>query len=68
MKEIIANNYSVWIGSDCFSKFNYKDYLKIAILVDENTEKNCLPILLKEIPIKLQLLISCGHLLSFFLY
>ena len=50
MKEIIANNYSVWIGYDCFSKFNYKDYLKIAILVDENTEKNCLPILLKEIP------------------
>ena len=46
MKEIISSDYSIWIGEKSFSKLNVKSYSKVAILVDENTKKNCL----KKIP------------------
>ena len=42
MKEIISSNYSIWIGEDSLSKLNVTPYSKVAILVDENTKKNCL--------------------------
>lgn len=42
MKEILSSNYSIWIGKDSLSKLNVKSYSKVAILVDENTKKNCL--------------------------
>lgn len=42
MKEIIASNYSIWIGENSLSKLNVGSYSKIAILVDENTKRDCL--------------------------
>ncbi len=42
MKEIIASNYSIWIGENSLSKLNAGSYSKIAILVDENTKRDCL--------------------------
>jgi len=42
VKEILSSNYSIWIGKDSLSKLNVKSYSKVAILVDENTKKNCL--------------------------
>ena len=42
MKEIISSNYSIWIGKNSLSKLNVKSYSKVAILVDENTKKECL--------------------------
>ena len=42
MKEVISSNYSIWIGNNSLSKLNIKSYSKVAILVDENTKKNCL--------------------------
>ena len=42
MKEIIASNYSIWIGENSLSKLNVGSYSKVAILVDENTKRDCL--------------------------
>ena len=42
MKEIIASNYLIWIGENSLSKLNVGSYSKIAILVDENTKRDCL--------------------------
>ena len=42
MKELVSSNYSIWIGNDSLSKIDISSYSKIAILVDENTEKFCL--------------------------
>jgi len=42
VKEVISSNYSIWIGNNSLSKLNIKSYSKVAILVDENTKKNCL--------------------------
>ena len=42
MKEIVSSNYSIWIGENSLSKLNVKSYSKVAILVDENTKKDCL--------------------------
>ena len=42
MKEIIASNYSIWIGENSLSKLNIRSYSKVAILVDENTKRDCL--------------------------
>ena len=39
MKEIISDNYSIWIGNSVFSKINLIEYSKVAIIVDENTQK-----------------------------
>ncbi len=50
MKEIISDNYSIWIGTDSLSKLDVSKYSKIGILVDENTKEFCFPLLsdLKE--------------------
>ena len=42
MKEIVSSNYSIWIGEDSLSKLNITSYSKVAILVDENTKRDCL--------------------------
>ena len=42
MKEIASSNYSVWIGEDSLSKLDILSYSKVAILVDENTKRDCL--------------------------
>tara|TARA_B100001540_G_C15760658_1_gene621507 strand:+ start:69 stop:1067 length:999 start_codon:yes stop_codon:yes gene_type:complete len=48
MKTINSNEYYIYIGKESLAKFNYSDYSNIAILVDENTKKYCLPILLEN--------------------
>ena len=47
MREIKSSNYSVWIGDHSLSKLNISAYSKIAILVDENTKRDCFPKLKK---------------------
>ena len=42
MKEIKSDNYSVWIGQDALSDLDISSYSKVAILVDENTKRDCL--------------------------
>ena len=42
MKEIKAIDYSIWIGENSFSKLDISTYSKVAILVDENTKRDCL--------------------------
>jgi len=43
---IQANNYPIVIGENSLTEFNFLDYSQIAILVDENTKRNCLSIFL----------------------
>jgi len=47
VKEIKADNYSIWIGEKSISKLDVSKYSKIGILVDENTKEFCLPLLSK---------------------
>ena len=42
MREIVSSNYSIWVGKESLSKLNIKPYSKVAILVDENTKRDCL--------------------------
>ena len=42
MKEIKAIDYSIWIGENALSKLDISTYSKVAILVDENTKRDCL--------------------------
>ena len=42
MKEIKAINYSIWIGENSLSKLDISTYSKVAVLVDENTMRDCL--------------------------
>jgi len=42
VKEVISNNYSIWIGTDSLFKLDVSEYSEVAILVDENTRRNCL--------------------------
>ncbi len=42
MKEVISDNYSIWIGADSLSKLDVSEYSRVAILVDENTKRDCL--------------------------
>ena len=42
MKEIKAIDYSIWIGENSLSKLDISTYSKVAILVDENTKRDCL--------------------------
>ena len=48
MKVIESNNYQISIGDKSLTGFEVSDYSAIAILVDENTKKHCLPIFLEE--------------------
>ena len=43
MKEIKSDNYSIWLGGNSLSKLDISGYSKVAILVDENTKRDCLP-------------------------
>ena len=45
---IQANNYPIVIGENSLSEFNLQDYSQIAILVDDNTKRDCLSILLSK--------------------
>ena len=45
---IQANNYPIVIGENSLSEFNFQDYSQIAILVDDNTKRDCLSILLSK--------------------
>ena len=49
MKIIRSDNYDVCIGEKSLGHFNFSDYSTLAILVDENTKKHCLPLLLAEL-------------------
>ena len=42
MKKITTSNYTIWIGKKSLCKLNLIRYSQIAILVDENTKKDCL--------------------------
>ena len=42
MKEIKSIDYSIWIGKNSLSKLDISTYSKVAILVDENTKRDCL--------------------------
>jgi len=42
VKEIKAIDYSIWIGENSLSKLDISTYFKVAILVDENTKRDCL--------------------------
>ena len=42
MKEIVSSGYSVWIGEKSLAKLDFLTYSKVAILVDENTKRDCL--------------------------
>ena len=42
MKEVKAIDYSIWIGENSLSKLDISTYSKVAILVDENTKRDCL--------------------------
>ena len=42
MKEVKAIDYSIWIGKNSFSKLDISNYSQVAILVDENTKRDCL--------------------------
>lgn len=45
MKEIKADNYSIWVGESALSKIDVSSYSKIAVLVDRNISKLCLKLL-----------------------
>jgi 3-dehydroquinate synthase len=42
VKEIKAIDYSIWIGENSLSKLDISTYSKVAILVDQNTMRDCL--------------------------
>jgi len=42
VKEIKAIDYSIWIGENSLSKLDISNYSKVAILVDENSKRDCL--------------------------
>ena len=50
MKVIESDNYQILIGEKSLTAFWFSDYSAVAILVDENTKKNCLPFLLGANP------------------
>ena len=47
MKEVKANDYSIFIGKESLQEYNFNSYNQLAILVDENTKRDCLPVFLK---------------------
>jgi len=50
MKVIESDNYQILIGEKSLTAFGFSDYSAVAILVDENTKKHCLPFLLSANP------------------
>ena len=47
MKEVKASDYSIFIGKESLQAYDFNSYKQLAILVDENTKRDCLPIFLK---------------------
>ena len=58
MTTINSNGYSIYIGKASLVNFDYSVFSNIAILIDENTKKHCLPILLKEKNLKNYIIIE----------
>ena len=50
VKVISAENYKIHIGKKSISNLIFSEYSQIAILVDENTKRECLPLLIKKSP------------------
>ena len=48
MISINSNTYTINIGVESVSMYDFSNFSNIAILVDENTKKYCLPIFLKD--------------------
>jgi 3-dehydroquinate synthase len=48
MKVIDTKNYSIYLGDSALSELKVDSYSQVAILVDENTKKDCLPILIEN--------------------
>lgn len=57
MNKIDCHHYSVYVGEHSLEKLKFSSYSKIAILVDENTKKYCLDILLQETKLSANLII-----------
>ena len=71
MQPILSNNYYVNFNEDAYAKLNkyISDYKPstLFILVDENTNTNCLPILLQELATSIPLeIIETQHLVWIF--
>ena len=49
MRTLLADNYKIYIGDESLSVINSVSYSKVAILVDQNTKRYCLPILLDKL-------------------
>ena len=47
MKEVKANDYSIFIGQESLQAYDFNSYNQLAILVDENTKRDCLHVFLK---------------------
>lgn len=48
--EVKSSNYTIYIGDHKLSLVKYQNYSKVAILVDENTNKHCLSKLIESNP------------------
>ena len=47
MNEVKAKDYSIFIGKGSLKAYDFSSYNKLAVLVDENTKRCCLPVFLK---------------------
>lgn len=57
MRVVQSQTYSIHIGGTALEKIDVSNYSKVAILVDENTERYCLDIFLKKTNISYHVLI-----------
>ena len=48
MSIINCQNYSITIGSQYLSRFSEYNYSKVAVLIDENTQKHCLDLFIQK--------------------
>ena len=59
MTPIQANNYSIYFNDDSFvyleNLLKTETYSKIFVLVDENTNENCLPYFLSNLPTEIEI-------------
>ena len=60
MKPIISSSYSIFFNQDGYNELNLtvskNNYSKVFLLVDENTEKYCLPNLDKKVDFSFQII------------
>jgi 3-dehydroquinate synthase len=50
MKTLSSHSYPIHLGEDSLQALDLSKYSQIGILVDENSKKHCLPLLLKAMP------------------